>query len=134
MRLDGPNGSRITWTAADPIDADGWSSSQIELLREFLPHLRQYVRVRRALADASALGESLTGLLDKTGIGIIHLDQSGRIVAANDPARDLLREGDALFDRGGLLGARSPKADAVFQRLIARAIPVSASREQAARS
>ena len=123
VRLDGPNGSRITWTAADPIDADGWSSSQIEFIRRLLPHLRQYVRVRRALADAGALGVSLTGLLDNAGIGIFHLDRRGRIVEANDLANDLLREGDALFDRRGVLGARSPDADAVFQSLIARAIP-----------
>ena len=123
VRLDGPEGSRIILTAADPVDADGWSSEQIELIRKFLPHLRQYVRVRQAVADAGALGVSLTGLLDKTGFGIIQLDRRGRIVAANDRATDLLRKGDALFDEDGLLAARSPADNEALQGLLACALP-----------
>lgn len=123
VRLDGPNGSRIIFVVADPVDADGWSSDQIELIRAFLPHLRQYVRVRNAIADAGALGASLTGLLDKTGAGIIHLDRRGRIVAANDRAGDLLRKGDALVDWGGRLTARLRAEDDALQGLLARALP-----------
>ena len=122
-RMDGPRGSRITWTLADPVDADGWSSAQIDLIRRFLPHLRQYVRVRQALAEAGALGASLTGLVDKTGSGIVQLDRRGRIVEANDQARDLLRKGDALHDRDGRLRARLPADDAVLQGLLARVLP-----------
>ena len=81
------------------------------------------MRVRQALVDAKALGVTLTGLLDKSESGIIQLDRRGRIVAANDRARDLLRKGDALFDQGGMLGARSPNDDAVLQGLLARALP-----------
>ena len=123
VRLDGPCGSRITWNAGDPVDADGWSSEQIDLVRELLPHLRQYVRVRFAVSDAGALGVSLTGLLDKTGSGIVQLDGRGRIVAANDRARDVLRKGDVLVDEGGLLAARSPADNDALQRLLARALP-----------
>ena len=122
-RMDGPRGSRITWTLADPVDADGWSSAQIDLIRKFLPHLRQYVRVRQALADAGALGASLARLADKTGSGIIQLDRRGRIVETNDEARDLLVKGDALHDRRGLLCARLPADDAVLQRLLAGVLP-----------
>ena len=64
VRLDGPNGSRITWTAADPIDADGWSSSRIELVRRLLPNLRRYVRTRQVLANVDGLNASLTALLE----------------------------------------------------------------------
>ena len=123
VRLDGPGGSRITWTIADPVDAGGWSSAQIDLIRRLLPHIRQYVRVRQALAEAGALGTSLTDLLGKTRSGIIQLDGRGRIVEANDRARDILRKGDALFDRGGLLCARLPGDDAALRGLLARALP-----------
>ena len=123
VRLDGPNGSRIVFTTADPVDADGWSSTQVELIREFLPHLRQFVRVRQGLADAGALGASLTGLLDQTGSGIIQFDRRGRIVATNGRARALLRKGDALYDRKRLLGARLPAEDAILKRLLAHALP-----------
>ena len=123
VRLDGPKGSRITWTAADPVGADGWSSEQIDLIRKFLPHLRQYVRVRAAVADAGALGVSLTGLLDRTGSGFIQLDRRGRIVAANDQANEILRKGDALVDEGGLLAARSRADNDALQGLLARVLP-----------
>ena len=124
VRLDGPSGSRITWMFADPADAaGGWSPDQIELIRELLPQLRQYVRVRRAIADAGAFGNSLTGLLDKTGAGIIHLDRHGRIAAMNDRARDLLRGGDALFDQGRQLAARLSADNDALQELLARALP-----------
>ena len=123
VRLDGPNGSRITWTAADPVDGDGWSSEQVDLIRELLPHLRQYVRVRAAVADAGALGVSLTGLLDRSGSGFIQLDRRGRIVAANDQANEILRKGDALVDEGGLLAARSRADNDALQGLLARVLP-----------
>lgn len=122
-RLDGPNGSRITWTAADPVDADGWSSDRIDLIRELLPHLRQYVRVRQALSAAGGLGASLTGLLESNGSGIIQLDSRGKIVAANDRATEHLRKGDALFDLHGVLCARSPADDDRLKGLLARALP-----------
>ena len=58
IRLDGPNGSRIVWAVNDPVDGDGWSSAQLDSIRRLLPHIRQYVRVRQALAGAGALLEA----------------------------------------------------------------------------
>ena len=123
VRMDGPNGTRITWCTADPVDRDGWSFAQTAFIRELLPHLRQYVIVRQVLGDAKAMGASLTELLDKSGLGIVHLDGRGRIVTANDRARGILRKGDALFDRGGFLHARLPADDASLQATLARALP-----------
>ena len=123
VRLDGPNGSRIVWVVHDPVDGDGWSSARLDSIRRLLPHIRQSVRVQQALAGANALGASLAKLLDATGLGIVHLDGRGRIVAANDRARDLLRTGDGLFDEGGFLYARTPGDNAELQRLLTRALP-----------
>ena len=122
-RLTGPKGSRIVWSTADPVDPDGWSSDQIDLIRAFLPHLRQYVRVRQTLLDASALGASLVELLENTASGIVQLDRRGRIVAANDCATSLLRRGDALSDRRRQLSARRAADDARLKGLLARALP-----------
>ena len=122
VRLDGPGGSRIAWVINDPLAGEGWSSEQLGLVRRFLPHLRHYISVRQALDKAGALGASLAALLDETGFGVLHLDWRGRIVEANDAARDSLRRGDALFDEGGQLRARAPGDDAALQRLLARAL------------
>ena len=123
VRLDGPNGSRIVWTMADPIEGDGWSSATVETLERLLPHLRQFVRVRHALVDAGALGSSLAALLENTGFGVVQLDLRAWIVAANNRARVLLNRGDGLCDRDGLLHARLPDDDDALQRLLARALP-----------
>ena len=122
-RMDGPHGSRIMWVTADPVGADDWSSDQIEMLDQVMPHVRQYVSVRQVLADAGALGTSLASLLDNTGAGIIHLDRRGRIVAANDRASALLKRGDGLSDTGGYLQARLPSENARLQKLLAHALP-----------
>ena len=123
VRLDGPNGTRIIWVVNDPVDGDGWSSARLDSIRRLLPHIRQTVGVQQALASADALGASLAKLLDATGLGIVQLDGRGRVVAANDRARDVLRTGDGLFDEGGFLFARAPEDDAVLQGLLARALP-----------
>ncbi len=123
VRMDGPKGSRIAWCTADPVDGEGWSFDRIEFVRELLPHLRQYAIVRQALADARALGTSLTALLDTGGLGILHLDGRGRIVTANDRGTDILRTGDALYDRLGSLRARLPADDDALQSALARALP-----------
>ncbi len=122
-RLDGPCGSHIVWGIADPVDAGGWSSSRVDMIARILPHLRRYVRVRSALADAGALGASLAELLDNTHAGVIQLDRGGRIVEANDSARELLRGDDGLSDEDGALRAAWPEDDARLQALLARALP-----------
>ena len=123
VRLDGPGGSNIVWSIADPVAGNDWSSDQLEMVGRVLPHLRHFVCVRQALAGAGALGDSLAELLGNTGSGVIQLDRGGRIVAANDRARDLLRQGDGLFDEGGFLRASSAEDDAGLQRLLTRALP-----------
>ena len=109
VRLNGPEGSRIVWSIGDPVDGDGWSSERVRTIERILPHLRQFVRVRQALAGAGALGASLADLLDNVRAGVIQLDRRGRPVAVNDRARALLRKGDGLRDEDGRLRAALPK-------------------------
>ena len=123
VRLDGPENSRIFWSVGDPVDADGWSSAQTGMIARLLPHLRHFLRVRHALGQAEALGHSLGALRENNRVGIIELDRGGRIGAANDLALALLRQGDGLFDEGGLLRARVREDNDALQRLVARAIP-----------
>ena len=123
VRLDGPAGSHVVWGIAEPVDASGWTSFRVAMVARILPHLRRYVRVRSALADAGALGSSLAELLDNTHAGVIHLDRGGRVVEANDSARELLRSDDGLSDAGGTLHAAWPEDDTRLQALLARALP-----------
>ena len=127
VRLAEPDGSHIIWSLYDPITPDGWRSPQVALLSGLLPHLRQFVRVRKALARAGALGATGTALLGNPRLGVISLDQHGRIVEANDRGRNLLRHGDGVSDRAGLLEASVPTERDRLARLVARALPTAAT-------
>ena len=123
VRLEGPKGSRILWEINDPLDGEGWSSAQCDSILRLLPHIRQTVHVQQTLAHANALGATLTEMLDSTGLGIVQLDGRGRIVAANDRARVVLRTGDGLRDSDGFLSASTPQDNDDLQTLLDRALP-----------
>ena len=125
VRLDGPDGSHMTWGLGDPISSEGWGSSEITMVTRLLPQIRQFVRVRQALVRAEARDTTVTTLLDNSRIGGLHLDRRGRILAANDRAGSILRGGDGLSDRDGVLRARTPAGQLRLKRLVAEALPTS---------
>ena len=124
--LAGPGGSRMTWSLADPVASEGWGSSQIAMVRRLTPHIRQFIRVRQALVRAEAHGTSVTALLDNSRIGVLHLDRRGKIIEVNDRARSILRHGDGLSDRDGVLGALNPDDQRHLEGLVAGALPTAA--------
>ena len=124
VRLDGPDTSHISWGLGDPVASDGWGSSEIATIKRLLPHIRQFIRVRQALVRAEAHGTTVTALLGNPRIGVLHLDRRGQIIEVNDRARSILRLGDGLSDRDGVLGARNPDDQLRLERLVAAALPV----------
>ena len=125
VRLDGPDGSSIAWGLRDPVDSDGWGASRIRMVTRLLPHIRQFVSVRQALVRAEARHTTVTALLDNHRIGVVHLDRRGRIMEANDRARDILRRGDGLSDRAGALRARVSADRVRLEQLLGDALPAS---------
>ena len=123
VHFDDPDGLRFVWGLGDPVGSGGWQSAQLRLVERLLPHIRQFVSVRQALAAADALGVGLAGLLDNKRIGVVQLDRGGRVLAANAPALEILRCGDGLFDRDGTLQAWLPADRGRLQRLLGRALP-----------
>ena len=123
--LDGPGGSRMTWSLADPVASDGWGSSQIAMVRRLMPHIRQFIHVRQALVRAEARDTTATALLDNPRIGVIHLDRRGRILEVNDRARRILLRGGRLSDNSRVLSARDPDDQVRLERLVAAALPAS---------
>ena len=101
VRLDGPGRFQIAWNIGDPAAAsDGWGAARIAMVTTLLPHVRQFVYVRQALVRAEARSATMTSLLDNPRVGVVHLDQCGRILEVNDRARDIVRNGDGLLDPG----------------------------------
>ena len=123
VRMDGPDGLHIGWALPNSDDPLGWRSEQVALITQLLPHIRQFVRVRQALAAAEALRASLAHLLDNALLGVLALNRQGRIVETNACGLRILRRGDGVIDRDGILRARFPTDNATLQRLIAHALP-----------
>ena len=125
MRLEALAGSHISWGIGDPISSGGWGSSQIAMLARLAPQIRQFVQVRQALVGAQARGATVTALLDNPRIGVVQLDRRGRILAANARACSILRDGDGVSDRDGVLQAQAPADELCLARLLAAALPTS---------
>ena len=125
VRLDGLDGSHMGWGLGDPVGSQGWESSQIAMITRLIPHIRQFVRVRQALVRAKAFETTATALIENRRIGVIHLDRRGRIMAANDRARRILRHDDRLWDQAGVLRTRVPDEQTHLDRLVAAALPTA---------
>ena len=125
VRLPGLDGSHIGWGLNDPVDSEGWGASRIARVQRLLPHIQQFVRVRQALVRAEARSTTVTALLDNPRIGVLELDRRGRILEGNDRARSILRHGDGLLDRNGMLRARAPADQVRLDRLVGDALPAS---------
>ena len=121
-RLDGPRDSRIVFNLHDPADPTGWGSVQVDIIRGLLPHIRHFVNVRWELAKADALKWAMADLFSNTKIGVIHLNQLGRIREMNDYARDILSRADGLFEMEGFLRAALPTEHARLQRLLGQVL------------
>ena len=122
-RMDGSDGLHMVWALYNPVKTGTWQSAQIETLQRLLPHLRHFVRVRQALAGAEAVAALHDLVLARTTIGVIELDDRARILQTNDRALRILRQGDGLSDRGGVLSARLAADDGRLQDLVAWALP-----------
>ena len=125
VRLKGLDRSHIAWNLGNPVDSHGWRSSRIAMATALLPHIRLFVRVRQALVGAEARNTTVTALLDNPRIGVVQLDRRGRIMAVNDRAGGILRRGDGLADRNGMLHARAPAGRVRLERLVGDALPTS---------
>jgi len=120
-----PDSSATVLSFGDSTERGGWGHDQIQMIRRLAPHLRQFGRIRRAVARAGALGASLAELLENRRWGIMQLDHSGRIVDTNDLAREILLKCDGLSDTRGTLVAGSKKENEELRRLLAHALPRS---------
>ncbi len=123
MTLAGLDGCGVVMSFGDSAERGGWRHDQIQAIERLAPHIHQFARVRLAMADAEALGASLAELLENRRSGFIQLNRRGRILEANDRARDILLKRDGLSDDEGMLTVERQAEDAQLQRLLAQALP-----------
>ncbi|WP_419166733.1 hypothetical protein [Candidatus Palauibacter sp.] len=123
MGIDGLDEWAIVISFGDSTEREGWGHDQIRAIKRLASRMRQSARVRRAMADAEALGAALAKPLENRRLGIIQLDRQGRILEANDRARDILSQHDGLCDAGGVPSARHHGENEELERLLAQVPP-----------
>lgn len=104
-----------------PRTAPPFGAQEVALLRRLLPHLSRALRLQEQLAVAESRRADAGEVLDRFPGGVLLLDASGHVLAANRMANQLLDSGDGL--RSGRDGIRAalPAETAVLQRLVAHA-------------
>ena len=117
VRMAGQNATNIGWVLSRKATRD-WMSEELSFLEGLLPHVAHFVRVRQALAEADARDDTLTELIERTGLGVVFLDARGRLLEVNAPGRRLLAAGRCLSERDDSLRARWPSDDAKLGRLL----------------
>jgi DNA-binding CsgD family transcriptional regulator len=87
-------------------------------LRHLVTHLRNAVKVARRLELQGARLDAAQHVLDRMPVGVMFLDQAGRLVQANRSGARLFEAGGALRLEDGMIRAGHPLED----RRLARAI------------
>lgn len=88
-----------------PRCAGEFSDDEIRRFRWLSGHLQNAVRVARRLAGREAEGRATLDAIDSMEVGIVLLDEAGRVVQANRFAESLFAARDGLVVRNGRLQA-----------------------------
>jgi DNA-binding CsgD family transcriptional regulator/GAF domain-containing protein len=102
-----------------PRSAPAFGRREAALIHRLMPHLSRALRLHQRLTVAAARRDEAAEVLDWFPTGVLLLDTSGRVVAANRVAEEILASGDGLRAGGEGLRADFPAESAVLRRLIA---------------
>jgi len=106
-----------------PERAGRYDDTELHLLRNLMPHLRNAVVLHRELHRLRKLSVSAIAALEMVPIGVILLTRAGLLMHANRLAHELATGTGALsFGTGGTLQCARTKGTATLQRLIQDAI------------
>ena len=95
---------------------DGWASfarghsdrdfdnDDADMVRQLLPHLGRALDIHARLSGARTIAALQDFIYAPLGIGLIMVDQAGRVLSTNDIAEALLDRGSPIFRAGGRLG------------------------------
>ena len=98
--------------------ASPYSESDLDLLREALPHVRRSLQVFLRLAAGNARRRAHEQAWDMLACGVILLDAAGKILWTNRSAAAVLARADGLATRRGALAAANAKENVALQLLV----------------
>ena len=95
-----------------------FEAGHIERFRFLIPHLERAVRVGFQLGTFGAMQQLSCQMMDKSPLGIVVLDDRGRILFANEAARTIAAAGDGLTIGEDGIALQHPWHDKTLQRLL----------------
>lgn len=95
---------------------------EIGLVEALTPHLVRAREIHVGRARANAATGALLAALDRLLLGVVLLDENGRVIFSNRSAEELIQESESLFLGDGHLWARDPAADEALQKLLHRVL------------
>jgi DNA-binding CsgD family transcriptional regulator len=86
-----------------------FNESETTLLRTLMPHLQQAMKLHQQFVDLRAHSRSLETAIDSLAIGIIFLDDEGKVLLLNRKAEALIRQEDGLLLTDKRISASVPQ-------------------------
>lgn len=116
------NGCSYGWRITRPASAGAFESRQLDLVRMLVPHLKRVLNVQlnlhRDRQVISLYGRATAQLM----MGVVILDQAGKMIEANPAATTILNLGDGIRVNNGALEAVYANDNRKLQRLIRDAL------------
>jgi DNA-binding CsgD family transcriptional regulator len=104
-----------------PRSARPFVRQETALIHRLMPHLSRALSLHQRLEAAAARRDEAVEVLDWFPKGVLLLDSTGRVLAANRVAEEILAAGDGLRAGSDGLRAGLPAESAALRRLIAEA-------------
>ena len=116
------NGCSYGWRITRPASAGAFESRQLDLVRMLVPHLKRVLNMQlnlhRDRQVISLYGRATAQLM----MGVVILDQAGKMIEANPAATTILNLGDGIRVNNGALEAVYANDNRKLQRLIRDAL------------
>jgi DNA-binding CsgD family transcriptional regulator len=95
-----------------------FGQAEVDLMRTLMPHLQRALQVHDRMADLENRERAFQVGLDRLRTGALLIEQSGRVLFANEAARTILDERDGLRIDRGTLAAHRPQDTKRLRNLV----------------
>lgn len=129
--LRNANGQRFSVRFCRPKEAENFGPDECELLKLLTNHIQRAVANGIQLINLDHERRLFSKTLARQSIGIITLDERGKIISRNAVADDMVRDKDGLHIVNDAIHLESPKAKAKFNDYLQEILAAQRQNEQA---
>jgi DNA-binding CsgD family transcriptional regulator/PAS domain-containing protein len=98
-----------------------WIDAELDLVDMLVPHFQRAFRIHKEFNRLRLQEQAYLNALDRLVIGLVLLDDTGRVVYKNPMADRILREHPAIRETGGMIRATGHAQAILLQKLIQQA-------------